>query len=130
MGFSMKKVNASRVSFLASVVLCFVFIVLVNQANAQESPSRLSKGKIEKTISCSVQAKESSSNSLSDEQIKERIDIINTHLLAIESKRKWINEDPKRIEEAKENDWFNQMSSIEKGLIMERDELLNLLNNR
>lgn len=130
MGFSMKTVNTSKVSLLACTVLCFIFILLVNQSYAQESPSRLSKENIEKPISSAVQTTESSSNSLTADQIKEKIELINTHLLAIESKRKWINEDPTRIEEALENDWFNQMISIEKGLIMERDELLNLSNKR
>ena len=124
----MKTVNTSKFSLLACTLLCFVFIVLVNQSTAQESPSRLTNGKIEKTISSVVQTKASSSNLHTADQIKEKIDIINTHLSAIESKRNWINEDPKRIEEAKENDWFDQMSSIEKGLILERDELLNQLN--
>lgn len=63
------------------------------------------------------------------EAIQKKINQIEGHLQAIETKRTFILSSPEQTTIAQESGWFESMTAIEEQLIVNKAELLHVLNN-
>lgn len=127
MGILVKTDFTSRRRLLQVALFLFILLMSVYSVNAQATQARMSSTKIEHNLVSSTQSNQQAKDELTNVEIHEKIKLIQDHLLAIESKRNWINEDPQRIQEAKENNWFEQVGATEKALLEKRSELITLL---
>lgn len=61
--------------------------------------------------------------------IKDQVDIIDRHLAAIETKKKYILSDSILTVKAKNDNWFEEMDTISKDLLLKKNRLINSLNS-
>jgi flagellar motor protein MotB len=64
-----------------------------------------------------------------EQQVLKQISQIDSHLLAIETKRNYILSDPAEKASAQEQGWFEEMKKIEKSLLKKKEKLTALINN-
>ena len=64
-----------------------------------------------------------------EQEVLKQISQIDSHLLAIETKRNYILSNPTEKALAEEHGWFEQMKKIEKSLLKKKDELKALIND-
>ncbi len=63
------------------------------------------------------------------EAIQKKINQIEGHLQAIETKRTYILSSPEQTAIAEESGWFESMTAIEDQLMVKKEELIHVLNN-
>ena len=97
------------------MVLCF--LILCGSASAQASKQKASSP---------VSSVEISPEKAT--QIQSKINQIDRHIQAIETKKAYILSDPQELVIANETGWFDSMENVKAGLLLKKSELLNVLN--
>lgn len=97
------------------MVLCF--LILCGSVSAQASKQKASSP---------VSSVEISPEKAT--QIQSKINQIDRHIQAIETKKAYILSDPQELVIANETGWFDSMENVKAGLLFKKSELLNVLN--
>lgn len=115
---------------MRKICLVFVFIMLNLTGFSQNSDAEkfkreeFSKENTEQIIDKNTSALSTDSINL----IIDRINNINNHIKAIDTKVDYVNSNPVKKEKAEKEGWFNDMQKIKEELIMERTSLKSKLS--
>lgn len=117
---SKNRVNILKIYSLNKLFLfVFTFFAVISfQSHSQTSNKMSTKpGEIETLSPEKVEA------------IQKKINQIEGHLQAIETKRTYILSSPEQTAIAEESGWFESMTAIEDQLMVKKEELIHVLNN-
>lgn len=106
------------------MLVCFLFTSEVysqeKQATNSTSPRIETNLRSKSTPSTTIAQPASGISNLT------KIEQLTDHLNAIEEKKKWILQDPQRIQEANESGWFDQMKRTSEEITLQLKELVEL----
>jgi hypothetical protein len=105
-------------------MVCFLFVPAAYSQEKKADNSTFPK------IETNLRSKSTQTTTIaqpaSDISNSTKIDQLKEHLNAIEEKKKWILQDPQRIQEANESGWFDQMKKTSEEITLQLKELVEL----